>query len=161
MATSDIIIRIRSDERGFSTELTTAQLNRLSQQAERASRNLRDTGSAFQAFGSAMKDTVMYGGAYELVSSLASIPSKAREAADAYTDIQSQLTLATSNANELAVANDRLFQMSQNNRVAFADTVELYSGISMPLKEAGKSQEQILKFTDLVGKALCIGAFNV
>ena len=41
MATSDIIIRIRSDERGFSTELTTAQLNRLSQQAHTTQETLK------------------------------------------------------------------------------------------------------------------------
>lgn len=156
MAAGDVIIRIRADSRDFQADVEKArsQLNRLSGAANQASGGLNSGAGAMGKLTSALKDTAMYSGAFQLLGDLSEIPGKVRAAADSYTDIQSKLKLATSSTNELAVANERLFDMSQKNRVAFADTVQLYSGIAMPLKDAGKSQEEILKFTDLVGKGL-------
>jgi tape measure domain-containing protein len=152
----DVIIRIRSDSRDFQSDIERArnQLNRLAGSANQAGAGLRDGAGAMAKLKSAMMDTAVYGGSAAVLMGLAAIPGKVREAADSYTDIQSKLKLATTSTNELAVANERLFEMSQKNRVAFGDTVQLYSGIAMPLKDAGKSQEEILKFTDLVGKGL-------
>ena len=101
MATSDIIIRIRSDERGFSTELTTAQLNRLSQQAAQTNNRLRESNNVLQSFGDAMKNTALYGGASLALMGLAQIPAKVIEAGNAMQGLDASY-LATFKSQTLA-----------------------------------------------------------
>lgn len=78
------------------------------------------------------------------------------ETADAYTNMSSKLKLATTSAQEFAVAQKSLFSIAQDNKTALNETVGLYTRIAVGMREMGASQSQVLKVVDNVGKALKI-----
>jgi len=76
--------------------------------------------------------------------------------ADTFSSMNAQLRLVTGSAAELADVERRLFEISQANRVGFESTVELYARIARSTDALGVSQEQVLRVTDTINKALVI-----
>lgn len=77
--------------------------------------------------------------------------------ADTFTNINSKLTLATKNTSELAKAQRELFTISQQSRVSFESTVDLYSKLSTSTEQLKIKQDDLLKVTSLINKAGIIG----
>ena len=76
--------------------------------------------------------------------------------ADTFTRMNAQLRLVTDSAAELAGVERQLFEISQANRVGFESTVQLYARIARSTDTLGVSQEQVLRVTDTINKALVI-----
>ncbi len=76
--------------------------------------------------------------------------------ADSFTNMQSQIRLVTSSSAELAAVQTRLFEMSQNSRVSYEGTVDLYARLARSTKALGVSQESVLTVTDSINKALLV-----
>lgn len=76
--------------------------------------------------------------------------------ADTFTNMQSQIRLVTTSTAELAAVQTRLFEMSQNSRVSYEGTVDLYARLARSTKALGVSQESILTVTDSINKALLV-----
>lgn len=76
--------------------------------------------------------------------------------ADTFSSMNAQLRLVTSSTVELAEVQERLFQISQSNRVSFESTVELYARIARSTEALGVSQGDVLRVTDTINKALVI-----
>lgn len=76
--------------------------------------------------------------------------------ADEMTQLDSKLKLVTASSKDLAKVQSELFKISQNARVSFADTADLYSRMGRSTKETTISQEELLKVTDTISKSLII-----
>lgn len=76
--------------------------------------------------------------------------------ADTYTNMANRLKFVTSSAEELASVQARLFQIAQETRQDLAGVTELYSRMAFALRDTGASQEQLLKFTENLNKALAL-----
>jgi tape measure domain-containing protein len=76
--------------------------------------------------------------------------------ADTFNKIQNSLRIVTDSTEELAVANERLFEIAQQTRAPFEATASLFSRASIAADELGASQEQLFRLTELSGKALAI-----
>lgn len=76
---------------------------------------------------------------------------------DTFTNIESKLKLATKSTNEYAKAQSELFKIAQESRVAFSDTVDLYSKLAISTQNLKLSQEQLLRVTETINKAGIIG----
>jgi tape measure domain-containing protein len=76
--------------------------------------------------------------------------------ADSFTNMQSQIRLVTSSSAELAAVQTRLFEMSQNSRVSYEGTVDLYARLARSTKALGVSQESVLTVTESINKALLV-----
>lgn len=81
---------------------------------------------------------------------------KIRQYADAWSSAAALISIATKSSEEQIAVQERLFQVAQKTRTGYTDIVELYGRAARAGKELGASQEQIIKFTDGVGKSLAI-----
>ncbi|MFI8384817.1 tape measure protein [Pseudomonas sp. NPDC079086] len=70
--------------------------------------------------------------------------------ADAYNLMNARLKLATDSQQEFTTAQAELARIAQATQSPIASLVTLYGRISRPLKEAGRSQADILKVTEAV-----------
>lgn len=86
------------------------------------------------------------GAAYAAGAALKGIAAQA----DAYNLMNARLKLATSSQQEFTTAQTELGRIAQATQSPVASLVTLYGRISRPLKEAGRSQSDILKVTEAV-----------
>jgi tape measure domain-containing protein len=86
------------------------------------------------------------GAAYATVAAIKGIAAQA----DAYNLMNARLKLATSSQQEFTTAQTELARIAQATQSPVASLVTLYGRISRPLKEAGRSQADILKVTEAV-----------
>lgn len=86
------------------------------------------------------------GAAYAAAAALKGIAAQA----DAYNLMNARLKLATSSQEEFTAAQTELARIAQSTQAPISSLVTLYTRISRPLKEAGRSQADIVKVTEAV-----------
>jgi tape measure domain-containing protein len=77
--------------------------------------------------------------------------------ADTFTVIQNKLKIVTTGTQNLADTTEALFEIAKRTRSSFEATADSYSKFALSAKESGRSQEELLYFTELVNKAVIIG----
>ena len=75
---------------------------------------------------------------------------------DAYANVQARIKLVSGSVNELATANEALYRISQQNLAPLQATASMYARIAQSIADMGRSQQDALAITDLVGKTLRI-----
>ncbi|MFZ3184240.1 MAG: tape measure protein [Pseudomonas sp.] len=78
------------------------------------------------------------------------------DAADSYNLMNARLKLATGSQQEFNTANSELRRIAAATQSPLESMVTLYGRISRPLKEAGRSQADILKVTEAVAQSFRI-----
>jgi len=86
--------------------------------------------------------------------------TKIIQAADAYKALQNRLKLVTNGTEELTAVSEKLFAVSQNARVSFESTAELYQRVARASTALGKSQQEVLDVTEAVSKAITISGVS-
>ncbi|WP_420564149.1 tape measure protein [Thalassobaculum sp.] len=76
--------------------------------------------------------------------------------ADAWRQVQNSLTVATGSTQQAARVTDQLLSIAQRTRTDLSANAQLYARLSVAAKELGADQEQLLQFTEGVGKALAV-----
>lgn len=76
--------------------------------------------------------------------------------ADAYTNLQNRIRTVTSSQSELEAVQERLISISNNNRQSVSAVVELYARASRAVVDLGKSQNQVLDFTEQLNRAILL-----
>lgn len=132
MATETIDIRIREDG------------------SRVVKRNLEDVGSTAEKAASGVDILKRALGALTAFIAVDQI----RKYADAWASASGQIRIATKDIAEAAAVQEQLYKTAQNTRQGFTDIVELYSRTARSGKELGASQQQLIKFTENVGKTL-------
>ncbi len=74
--------------------------------------------------------------------------------ADSAKLIEGRLKLVTSSQEELVAVNERLFQIAQRTRQSYEGTATLFQRVARSADQLGRSQEEVLQFTELVQKAI-------
>lgn len=77
--------------------------------------------------------------------------------ADTMQDLNSQIMLVTKNEQEQLVVTERLHKMANKNLTDLKSTIGLYTNSARALGNMGKSQEEVLKFTNAVSLAMGVG----
>lgn len=78
------------------------------------------------------------------------------QAADAYKELNSRLSLASRNATEFAKAQLEVMNIAQRTRVGLQATGDLYTSLSRSTEQLGASQGEVLEVTESINKALII-----
>ena len=81
-------------------------------------------------------------------------------AADQMQNLASRLSLVTRNTDELAAAQEGVFEIAQRTRSGLAETADLYFRIANSGKELGLSQERVLRLTESINKAVQISGVS-
>jgi tape measure domain-containing protein len=129
----DVIVdpaRARSGSRKVGREL-----GRLEKKSSDLGRTLRRT---FQAVGTAFA-----------VAQLVRL-------GDQYQNLQNRLRVVTDGQDELERITNRLAEAAERSRGSFAATVELYSRVALSAQELGRSQEELLQFTESLNQAVAL-----
>ena len=112
-------------------------------------RQLARTERRFSTFG-AMSTRIFAGlGAGYLIKETVQL-------ADTYTNMANRLKFVTSSSEELASDQRRLFEIAQATRQDLSSVTELYARMAFALRDTGASQEQLLRFTENLNKALAL-----
>lgn len=93
--------------------------------------------------------------------SLTALTSQLVKYADEFTNINNRLRLVTNGTEELTQAQKELFKISQDTRVSFSSSAELYSKLKTSTDSLNISQERLLKITQTINKAGLLGGGSV
>jgi tape measure domain-containing protein len=78
------------------------------------------------------------------------------QAADAYTTLQNKLQTVTRTQAEVNTLTERLFDLANRTRASIEDTTTSFARFDRALKNMGKSQEESLRLTETINKALVV-----
>jgi tape measure domain-containing protein len=78
------------------------------------------------------------------------------ELSDTYTNIQNRLKLVTTSTQNLATVTAELFRISNETRSSFEGTAQVYARVALSAKDLGRSQKEILQFTESLNKAVIL-----
>lgn len=150
-----------------ATNATTSGLNRMGGASATASRGLADVSRSasgasgqVQTLGSRLREV------QNRLSSLQGLITggmfvgfglSIAKTADHMQELNSQVKLVTSSHEEYVAVNERLHQMANKNLTDISATTGLYTNSARALSNLGKSQEEILKFTNAVSLAMGVG----
>lgn len=79
---------------------------------------------------------------------------------DSFKGLESRLSLVTDSSQDLADTTQKLFDIAQNNRQPFEDTIDAYTRLNNSLNDNQKASTDLIKFTDLLSKTLLISGTN-
>ena len=79
------------------------------------------------------------------------------QAADAVTQLQNQLRLATGSTQAATAAYQQLFEIAQRSRVSFTELGGTFASIARASESLGLSQQQLLRLTETIGNAITVG----
>ncbi|QTS88305.1 tape measure protein [Ectopseudomonas khazarica] len=137
LTTQELAIAQRSmTERVRETQRALREMNAEQRQASGVSRLAGGMGGAIGAVGAG----------YAAVSAISAVS----RAADAYNLMNARLRLATTSQDEFNVAQRELSRIAQETEAPVQSLITLYGRISRPLREAGRSQQDILAVTEAV-----------
>ena len=78
------------------------------------------------------------------------------QAADAVTQLQNQLRLATGSTQAATAAYQQLFEIAQRSRVSFTELGGTFATITRATESLGLSQQQLLGVTEAIGNAITV-----
>lgn len=126
-------------------------LHKLEDEAKRAGKN---SGRAFEPLQNNL--TSLTGSIRSLLTGLATLATVRylADQADQAALLAAKLNIATNSTEELAAAQQALFDIAQRTRTPFAATVDLYSKLQKSSKELTATQGQLFDVTETVNKAI-------
>lgn len=137
LTTQELAIAQRSmTERVRETQRALRAMNAEQRQASGISRLAGGIGGAVGAIGAG----------YAAASAITAVS----RAADAYNLMNARLRLATASQEEFSVAQRELSRIAQETEAPVQSLVTLYGRISRPLREAGRSQQDIIAVVEAV-----------
>jgi tape measure domain-containing protein len=79
---------------------------------------------------------------------------------NAYVDLENKLRVVTTSEEQLAEVSERVFQIANKTRVPVEETAKAFSRFDLALMQLGASQEETLRLTETVNKALIVSGAN-
>lgn len=75
---------------------------------------------------------------------------------DAFTNMQNRLRLVTRGTKSLNDVTEELFNIANRTRSSFEATADLYARVALAARELGRSQQELLEFTESVNQAIIL-----
>lgn len=76
--------------------------------------------------------------------------------ADTYVSLRNKLRIVTKDSTELGAVMDELFVSTRRARASFENTAQLYTRVSLATKELGRSQRELISFTESLNQAIAV-----
>jgi len=137
MTLGDIIVNVKSDTSHLTKGFSNAE-KRVNSSAKTMNNSIKILTAGLIGLG-----------AVDLVGNLI-------KQADAMTLINTRLKLATKSTKELTKAQKELFDISQEARVGFSSTVDLFERITRSTRDYATSQKEVIDLTKTINKAMVI-----
>lgn len=139
MAKFDIYVDVNG---AIKIDQLNSKVDKLNQQNNRVAKTSQTASRAMIAMGTAAAGALSIG--------------KVVQYADAWTGVESRLKLVTNSTQELEKTQTALFNVAEKSRSSFTDTATLYTRMANATKSMNISQEEMLRTTETINKALVI-----
>lgn len=123
-------------------------------------KSARQAGTSIKNVGSAAGQTTRALGQLAGAVAAAFSVTKIIQAGDAYTQLNNRLKLVTDSTEELVAVSENLFAISQDARVSFESTAELYQRVARASDALGKSTQEVLDVTEAVSQAITVSGVS-
>lgn len=147
----NINIRINSDTKAL--EITKNGFTSVKQKIGESSNAADDFSRKIMDIAHTGEALALLGRAFDMVQEPM---RKAIDTADKWNLLEGRLRLVTSSTAELVIAQQNLFAISQESRVSYEQTADLYARIARSTESLGKSQSQTMEVTEAINKSLII-----
>lgn len=132
------------------------QLQQVTQQVQQLAHHTQRAGSHFGGFAAgSIRDMLSLRTVINTVISALGI-RQIMQWADAWIEAAGKIRVFTSSQEEANIVMERLFAVAQTVRQPISSLANLYNRLTIAGKELGVSQNQMIGFTELIGKALAI-----
>lgn len=150
MTDENIVIGIKGEvEGGKTVKRVLDGIVESEAKAQKGSKNLENQFNATDGAAKFLKNTLQtLGAAFGL--------RQLQQTVDTYTNIQNRLKLVTNGTEELLGVTKELFRISNDTRVAFESTAEVYARVALATKDLGLSQRDTLNFTESLSQAVVL-----
>ena len=138
MATlEELVVRIKADASQLEREMKRVGMV-TDRETKKMSKGFSDLGRTISAFAviAAGRQVIQYG--------------------DAWTQVQSKLKLVAGETGDLAKTTEQLFAIAQETRSGLDATATLYQRVALAADRLGKSQEEVLMFTEQLSKQMVV-----
>jgi tape measure domain-containing protein len=135
------------------------EADRMSAALKKQEQALKDVGRQMQNVETSTRQTTSAMGSLKTVFAAIVGSAALREIitlADSYKLINARLSLVTKSTEELERVQERLFASAQRTRSNYEDVAGLYVRVARNMKELGRSEGELLRFTELVNMQLQI-----
>ncbi len=92
--------------------------------------------------------------------SLVSAAKQAIQVADAYANLENKLRAVTDAGTDVVELQEKLKQVADRSRSSTESTVELFARLNTSSKELGKTQQQIITFTERLNKTIALAGVS-
>lgn len=158
----ELIIKISANSQSFQTEISRA--SRMGQDYYRTMQNggrqaavaARDSEKAL----SDLTDGFASAGRAAAAATAAFATGKLVQIADEWNSVNARLKQASSSADDFAVSQRQLMEISQRTGTAFSDNANLFSRAAASIREYGYSSDEVLKITEAVSTGLKLSGAN-
>jgi tape measure domain-containing protein len=148
-------IRITTD----GARQAVSSLSDVERQSRRTERAARESVSAFERVSGSLSGVSgaasAFGRVYGvLIGALAT--NKIIEVADAFTNVASRLNLATGSIEKAAIAQQRLFEISQQTRNSYLASADVFARFATSTQQLGISQDRLFGVTKTLNQAITL-----
>ncbi|QIK14403.1 tape measure protein [Leclercia sp. 29361] len=158
----ELIIKISANSQSFQTEISRA--SRMGQDYYRTMQNGgRQSAAAARESERALSDLTdgfASAGRAAAAATAAFATGKLVQIADEWNSVNARLKQASSSAEDFAVTQRQLMEISQRTGTAFSDNANLFSRAAASMREYGYSSDEVLKITEAVSTGLKLSGAN-
>ncbi len=158
----ELIIKISANSQSFQTEISRA--SRMGQDYYRTMENGgRQSAAAARESERALSDLTdgfASAGRAAAAATAAFATGKLVQIADEWNSVNARLKQASSSADDFAVSQRQLMEISQRTGTAFSDNANLFSRAAASMREYGYSSDEVLKITEAVSTGLKLSGAN-
>ncbi len=158
----ELIIKISANSQSFQTEISRA--SRMGQDYYRTMQNGgRQATAASRESERALSDLTdgfASAGRAAAAATAAFATGKLVQIADEWNSVNARLKQASSSADDFAVSQRQLMEISQRTGTAFSDNANLFSRAAASMREYGYSSDEVLKITEAVSTGLTLSGAN-
>lgn len=158
----ELIIKISANSQSFQTEISRA--SRMGQDYYRTMQNGgRQATAASRESERALSDLTdgfASAGRAAAAATAAFATGILVQIADEWNSVNARLKQASSSADDFAVSQRQLMEISQRTGTAFSDNANLFSRAAASMREYGYSSDEVLKITEAVSTGLKLSGAN-
>lgn len=158
----ELIIKISANSQSFQSEISRA--SRMGQDYYRTMQNGgRQASAAARESERALSDLTdgfASAGRAAAAATAAFATGKLVQIADEWNSVNARLKQASSSADDFAVSQRQLMEISQRTGTAFSDNANLFSRAAASMREYGYSSDEVLKITEAFSTGLKLSGAN-
>lgn len=133
----------------------------VSGKAGKAKQGISEIGKEAERTNKILRQMRTFVAGYFTFTGISAVAKNLKQTADAYTELTNKIKTVSSETENLTVTTERLFAIAQRTRTEISGTAQLYQRLKIAQKSLGATSEEIMRFTEGIGKAMVVSGASV